>query len=135
MSRSLPAALLAALALAGCGVQGDDAGVDRFEGEEKRVAQVVEDLGTAGGDKDAAELCSRLLSRALVDRIAAGPLDCEQEIGKALDDADGSELRVQRVTVSGANAVAEVRDGEGEGEVRALSFVRQGRDWRLSAFC
>ena len=132
MSRSLPAALLVALALAGCGAQQEDAGVDRFDGEQRRVAQVVEDLRDAASKQDAAEICSRVLARPLVDRIGAGPLTCEGEIEKALEDADGFELTVQRVAVAGpAAATAQVHDGQGR--TRTLGFLREGRDWRLAS--
>ena len=133
MPRSLPAALLATLALAGCGAQQTDAGVDRFRGEERKVAQVVEDLSTAAEAKDSAEICGRLLAKQVVDRIAAGAQDCEQEIETSLDDADGYDLTVQRVAVAGPDAAtALVRDAEDK--TRTLAFVRQGAGWRLATF-
>jgi hypothetical protein len=130
--RSLPAALLAALALAGCGAQKHDAGVARFKGEQRRVAQVVADLGTSADSRDTAAICGRLLARSLVDRIAAGPLDCEQEIKKSLEDADGFDLTVQRVTVVGPN-VATALVSDKQRRTSTLALVREGRGWRLAS--
>lgn len=132
MSRTAPAALLTVLALAaaGCGASQESAG-DRFSGEERRVAQVVEDLASAGTEKDAAEICSRILAKPLVDRLSAGGQDCEAEISKAVDDADEFELEVVRVQVTGTTAVARVKDGTGRSQV--MGFVREGPDWRASS--
>lgn len=125
---AVPAALLAALVLAGCGAARD---TDRYSGEEKRVAQVVDDLQAAAEDGDAAEICSRLLSRAFVDRLAAGGGNCTAELDKALGDADNDELTVRGVEVNGTVATAVVRDAEGA--VRSIDFAREGSGWRATS--
>ena len=132
MPRTAPAALLIALALAatGCGT-AQESGADRFSGEEGRVAQVVEDLASAGTEKDAEEICSRILAKPLVDRLSAGGQDCAAEVTKAVDDADEFELEVVRVQVTGTTAVARVKDGTGRSSV--MRFVREGQDWRASS--
>ena len=132
MSRAVPAALLTVLALvaAGCGAAQDSA-AGRFSGEERRVAQVVEDLASAGTEKDAAEICSRILAKQLVDRLSEGGQDCVAEVKKAVDDADEFELTVERVQVTGTTATARVKDGTGR--IQRLGFVREGQDWRASS--
>jgi hypothetical protein len=121
--------VLAALA-AGCG--GASSASD-FEGEEQRVADVVERLQTAGESGDAEEICNELLAPALRDDIAAAESSCEEELDKALQDADDFELEVEDVTVSGTEATARVRGRDGEAQrVRELEFVREGADWRAA---
>jgi uncharacterized lipoprotein YmbA len=59
---------LAALLLVGCGA-GTESSTEAFSGEDKRVAQVIEDLQTAGANGEAEEICSRILSAQLVDQL------------------------------------------------------------------
>ncbi len=127
---SLPALLTGlTLAVAGCG--GQESSAERFEGEEREIAQVVEDLQAASADRDAAEICSRILSRELVDRLSAGGLDCTDELEKGLADADEFELTVERVELRGDTATARVRDGKGRPQ--RIGFVREGGGWRADA--
>jgi hypothetical protein len=119
--------LLLLLALAGCGAAASSAG--DFEGEEGRVAEIVEDVQTAAQSDEPERLCDELFARALARRFQAGSGNCRQEVAVALDDADGVELTVQDVTVQGNSARARV---EGENGVRTLTLVREGGRWRVS---
>jgi hypothetical protein len=133
MSRALFAVLLALAAIAsGCGGSASSAG--DFEGEEKRVADVVEQLQSAGETGDAAEICNEVLAKELRDQIQEAGANCEQELEKAIKDADDFELEVEDVTITGNSATAKVkgRDG-GEERVRDFEFVREGRDWRATS--
>jgi hypothetical protein len=133
MSRALLALLLTLAAIAsGCGGSASSAG--DFEGEEKRVADVVEQLQSAGETGDAAEICSEVLAKELRDQIQEAGANCEQELEKAIKDADDFELEVEDVTITGNSATAKVkgRDG-GEERVRDFEFVREGRDWRATS--
>jgi hypothetical protein len=123
--------VLAALA-AGCGGSASSAG--DFEGEERQVADVVEKLQSAGETGDAAEICAEVLSRDLRAEMEAADLDCEQELDKAIKDADDFELEVEDVTISGNTATAEVRGREGdEDTVRTFEFAREGSGWRATS--
>ena len=123
--------LLAALA-AGCGASASSAG--DFEGEEKAVAEVVERLQTAGEGGDAERICNDVLAEALREKIAEPGSTCEQEVDKAITDADDFHLDVEEVTVSGTEATARVRGRIDDADrVRELQFVREGADWRASA--
>lgn len=123
-------ALVLALGLAGCGAEQTSTVAD-FEGEQRGVAQAVEDLQTASQEGDAARICSRLLSQELVDRLSAGGLNCTAEIDKALLDADEYELDVKRIEVRGATATAQVEDGKGR--THRIGFVRERGGWRADA--
>jgi hypothetical protein len=123
--------LLAALA-AGCGASGSSAG--EFEGEERRVADVVEKLQSAGETGDAAEICNEVLASELREEMQAAGANCEQELDKAIQDADDFELEVEDVTISGDTATAKVRGSEGDGEtVRDFEFVREEGGWRATS--
>jgi uncharacterized protein (DUF2267 family) len=123
--------VLAALAT-GCGASASSAG--DFEGEEKRVAEVVERLQSAGATGDAAEICEAVLAAQLRDRMQAAGASCEQELDKAIDDADDYELEVEDVTISGNSATAKVKGRDrGEERVRDFEFVREDGDWRATS--
>jgi hypothetical protein len=133
MTRALLAVplLLAALA-SGCGASASSAG--DFEGEERRVAELVEKLQSAGESGDAAEICDEVLAEELRDQIQEAGASCEQELDKAIKDADDFDLEVEDVTISGNSATAKVRgQDQGEERVRDFEFVREGREWRATS--
>jgi S-adenosylmethionine synthetase len=124
--------VLIALAASGCGVQKSSA--TKFSGEQALVAQVVEDIQTAGERQDEAKLCA-LLTEALRKEITSTGTTCAKEMEKAIKDADAFELEVQKVTVSGTTATAVVKGEAGDADkVRTFSFAKEGADWRASSF-
>ena len=133
MSRARLAVPIALAALAaGCGASASSAG--DFEGEERRVADVVEKLQSAGETGDAAEICSDVLASDLREEMEAAGVNCEQEIDKAIQDADDFELEVEDVTISGDTATARVKGREGDEEtVRTFEFQRERNGWRATS--
>jgi hypothetical protein len=135
MLRRAPLALLAVIALAGAGCAGRTSSKDssgRFQGEQRLVANTVEDLqsATAKGDQD--KICSDLLARALADRLARGGT-CQATVDAVLKDTDSSDLTVQSVTIAGASATARVKAERGShDEIVTLGLVKQGTSWRIS---
>ena len=124
--------LVLAVLASGCGASASSAG--DFEGEEKRVAELVEKLQSAGETGDAAEICNEVLAEDLREQIQAAGANCEQELDKAIKDADDFELEVEDVTISGDSATAKVRGRDGgEERVRDFEFVREGSDWRATS--
>ena len=66
MRRALPLTLLA-LALAGCGTTAPQSSVDNFkDGDQRAVAQKIEDLADAGKRNKPDDICSDILAQALV---------------------------------------------------------------------
>jgi hypothetical protein len=132
MPRARLAVLLVLAALAsGCGTTSS---AGDFKGEEKKVADVVEKLRSAGETGDAKEICDDILARSLSDQIKAAGSSCEQELDKAIKDADDFELEVEDVTISDDTAVAKVKGRDkGEERVRDFEFVREGDDWRATS--
>ena len=127
---TLPAVMLT-LAVAGCGAETQSS-VGDFEGDEREVAQLVDDLEKAAGDADAEEICGRIFATELLNSIKAGDSDCVEEMEKALADANDFEIEVVDVTVTGSTAKATVRQGE-EGRTAEFSFERDGDAWRATS--
>jgi hypothetical protein len=129
------AAVLAVLALAagGCtssGGSGDSAA--DFQGEQRRVADAVEDLETAGAEGDQDEMCSRILAVELVDRLEEQG-GCRRLVDSALEDVDTFGLTVESVRVTGDRAVAQVTTDTGDRKRAAtLRLVREGGRWKVA---
>lgn len=132
-SLSRLAALLLVLTLVGCGQTQSSAG--KFDGQDKAVADVVEDLQTAAQQRKPQDICSNVLARAFADRLKASGSDCVRELDKVVRDADDFELEVTDVTVNGSTATAKVkaRRGDRENAETTYTLVREDRDWRLSS--
>jgi outer membrane PBP1 activator LpoA protein len=120
--------LLVALALAGCTTQ-QDTSADRFQGAEREVAEVVDDLAAASRSGDGEEICTRILTARLAEEVAAGE-ECKDEVEQALADANDYDLEVEDVTVSGNTATAEVRQGD-DGRTGRLELARERGGWRV----
>jgi hypothetical protein len=128
----LAAVLLLAALASGCAGTPSSAG--DFEGEEKNVAEVVEKLQAAGETGDAAEICDEVLAKELRDQIQEAGSTCEQEMEKAIKDADDFQLDVEAVTIDGDTATAKVKGSDqGKERVRDFEFVREGSEWRATS--
>jgi Cu/Ag efflux protein CusF len=121
-------ALVLPLAVAGCG-EAQDTSLDKFEGDQRAVAQKVEDLQEAGEGRKPEDICSNILSRTVVDQFEAANTDCAAEMKKAIEDVDDYDLETRKVTVRGDQATAEVQQG-GDGPTTTMQFVREGDQWR-----
>jgi hypothetical protein len=130
MKRTL-AGLLAAFALAGCGA-GTTSSAENFQGAEKAVATQVEELQEAGQARKPEDICADILSRRLVQELEAAGTTCNEEMERAIEDADDFELDVRDVTVTGNTATARVRRGE-DGPVRTFEFARENGQWRATS--
>jgi hypothetical protein len=124
--------LVAVLAVAGCASTTSSSST-KFSGAQGQVAQVVSDLQKAGERKDAGKICSEILSKKLVDQLSAAGTSCNQEMDKAIADADDFDLTVQKVTVQGSSATAVVRRGK-DGPTATFRFVREGGKWKATDF-
>jgi hypothetical protein len=136
---SRPLAVFAVLAvaglLAGCGATpaNDDSG-DKFQGQQRLVANTVEDLQSAASDADQDKICRDILARALADRLAARGGGCPAVVDDAVRDADAFDLTVESVQVTGDRATARVRAETGDKDRRySLQLVRERGVWRIAA--
>ena len=124
--------VLGVLALAGCGAQSQPSSAEKFQGEERAVAQKIEDLQEAGESRKPEDICSQILSRTLVTQLEAAGADCTDEMEKAIDDADDYDLNVQKVTVSGSTATATVKRGD-DGPTETMEFSKENGQWRATS--
>ena len=123
----LPIALLVAASLAGCGSSSSST---EFEGEEKDVAQVIEDLSDYAQRDEANEICQNVLDTEVVQRIPGG--DCVKTIEQAIEEADNYDLTVDSVRVSGTTARARVKAGRDEDQVETIELRKNGDVWKIT---
>jgi hypothetical protein len=131
----LAALLLAAAAIAGCGAStASEDTSDRFQGQQRLVANTVENLQGAAEDEDQNKICRDLLSAELRQQLSRrGP--CPRTVTAALEDTDSNELDTRSVRIDGDRATARVRMDLGNTERFAnLSFVRERNGWRIDSF-
>jgi predicted lipid-binding transport protein (Tim44 family) len=124
----------ATVGLTACGASNKDSAKD-FQGEQRRVAQAVEDLQKAASKRDRAKICNELLAPALVDQISkASKNSCDEALKDPLADADSFELEVQRVTIDGDKATAVVKsDAKGDHDrVDTLQLQKFGNAWKIA---
>jgi hypothetical protein len=125
------AGFAALLLLAGCGA-GQPSSEERFQGAEREVATQVEELQAAGNADEPEKICAEILSRRLVTELEAAGTTCNEEMEKAIQDADDFELDVREVTIQGNEATARVRRGE-DGPTATFEFVRENGQWRATS--
>jgi hypothetical protein len=134
--RALIPAVLAAAALAGCTTQAsnnDSSG--KFKGDQRLVANTVEDFQSAASKGDQDKICRDLLSKALVATYAQRGGTCEKAVDGTLKDTDSFGLTVESVRIAGQQAVARVKADRGKHDVlRTLTLVKQGTGWRIDQF-
>jgi hypothetical protein len=133
MKVAVTLAVASALALVGCGAETQQSSVDTFpQGPERDVAQKVEDLQEAGEGRKPEDICSDILAARLVDELEQAGTDCQEEMRKAIEDADEFDLEVLDVTVNGTSATARVRQGD-DGPTETMQFTRERGQWRATS--
>ena len=133
--RMLAALLLAALlavGLAACSGQRPSSTED-FNGEQRNVAEALEDLEDASADEEFQRMCTALLSQRLATQIGKGDIKrCPAEADDAIDDAKSAALDVKKVTIAGTAATVEVEQrDDGDEERVTVGLVKQGGGWRV----
>jgi hypothetical protein len=136
VSRLAACALAAAVVLGagGCAAQNSSSAGD-FTGAEKQVATTLDHLQSDIRAGDAGKVCSRDLSKRLVDEITRkSSKSCASALDGPLKDVSDANLSVAKgdITVSGNRATARITSGSGSGKRRdTLTFVREGGGWKL----
>lgn len=133
---------VAAAVVAGCGPSSTADSSSKFKGEQRLVANAIEDLQSAGERRQASRICNDLFAADLVRKIRAasgGKKTCATRLKKSLDDADQFELSVRRVTISGPRATAVVESAPDSSRDRRTDTVRLVKEgtparWRIVAF-
>ncbi len=126
-SAALALVAIAAAALVGCG----ESRLDRFSGEDRRVAEVVDALAAAARDGNTSVICSRILAGSVTKRLGR---DCRARVSAALASLDDASLEVVNVRVRGGAASATVLTGSGDPPRSGdLKLVRERAGWRVAA--
>jgi hypothetical protein len=121
---------LTVASLAACG-GGDDenSNADRFEGAEKQVAAVVDDLQSASREADTKTICREIFTADHATRVASGAgTSCESKAKQEIAVPDET-IEVQGLIVKGQTATARVK--EQTGKVSTLAFVKSDGAWRI----
>ena len=132
----LPLAAIVTVAVAGCTTQttSDDSS-GKFRGEQRLVANTVEDFESAASKGDQDQICRELLAKPLIAEYARRGGTCEKVVDGVLRDSDSFGLTVQSVRIAAAQATARVKADRGKKDViRSLTLVKEGTGWRISAF-
>jgi hypothetical protein len=120
------------LVLAGCG-GGDGGGgresAKRFDGDQQKVAQVIEDFERATHEGDAKRVCDDVLAKR--DR----PANCERNVKAFLGKGANEkvDLEVKSVRVEGDRARARVAiSGAGRSQTINYPLLREDGEWRIT---
>jgi hypothetical protein len=132
----LPLGAIAAVALAGCTTQStSDDSSGKFRGEERLVANTIEDFESAASKGDQDQICRELLARPLIATYAKRGGTCEHAVDGALKDTDSFGLTVESVRIVDQQATARVKADRGKKDVfRTITLVKEGAGWRISEF-
>ena len=76
-----------ALTLAACGAAPKDSAED-FKGDQRNVANTVEDLEAAARKSDGDKVCAQLLAPSLLDTLKKQGTNCTTAVKEAFKDAD-----------------------------------------------
>ena len=133
---ALPLAAIAAVAVTGCTTtttSNDSSG--KFSGEQRLVANTVEDFESAAAKGDQDQICRELLAKPLIATYAERGGTCAKAVDGALKDTDSFGLTVESVRIAANTATARVKADRGKHDVlRDLTLVKEGPGWRISAF-
>jgi hypothetical protein len=131
-----PIAVLAlAVAVAGCGADEEGGGGAGGLPAEQQVRAVVARFGVATRAKDYQQICDRLLSKDLVDKIEAIGLPCESAVQRGLGGVRNPTLEINEVSISGSRALVSIHTtatGEAPSD-DALQVVREDGEWKIAS--
>jgi hypothetical protein len=117
--------LLAVVALAGCGGKSDP----------QLVRDKIEQFASAMGGHDYQALCDQIFAPALVSRLGALGLPCEEQLRQSLGPVRRPTVRIKRVVLKGKAARANVVSGaQGQPEsADVIGLVKTKAGWRISS--
>ena len=124
--RRLFVALLAGIALVGCGGGPTD---------EEQVRDTVDAFSKATAAKDYDKLCKQLLAPKLLEQVEQAGLPCEVALSKGLGEVKDPKVTIGQITVNGDSATADIRtSAKGEEPSRdTLKLTRIGGRWRIAS--
>ena len=148
MRRTLVAILIGLPALAGCGDSEPErprassptptptaAATATAVPASDPVAAAIERYAEAVRTGDAATICEKLLSEAVLERVKTAGGNCERDlIADAIArDGPGYRVVVESVLLDGSRATARTRVTDPQGtRTQTQPLVREGESWKLS---
>jgi hypothetical protein len=120
--------------VAGCAPSGGSSNeADDFQGAEKEVAEVLDDLSTAARQGDEKEICSTLLARNLVRQLDRSRGRCVGAVEDQLEALNDADIDIRAVTVTGTTATARlVSQFNGDDRESTVRLTRDAGRWRVS---
>ena len=132
MRRTVLLVPVLALLVMACGAAPEKSENKFKNTDQAAIAKLVDDLASAGRAGNASKICTEILAKQLVDELKQAGGNCEQELKRAIDDAQDFDLQVDNVKVTGSTATAQVRQGKTK-KVATFAFVKEKAGWRASA--
>jgi hypothetical protein len=125
-------AVAAFLAPVGCSI-GADSEPRPVSGVPKEIAATVDRLERAIADRDFAEVCDRLFTKAARER--AGGSECTRQVSAAAEGVRHPVIVIRGIDVTGNRATVKVATiAEGQARlIDTLQLRRQGGRWRVEA--
>ena len=125
----MPAIAAAAALAVGCGGDDDGRNAQRYDGEQREVARVVDELEQASREGDSTRICDELFTEELARLIAArNRRGCEARVGEQQLD-EQARIDVNEIKVEGDQARVGVRERDGDRVI--LTLRRDGDSWRI----
>jgi hypothetical protein len=124
-----------ALPIAGCGADEEGGGGGGGVPAEQQVREAVARFGVATRAKDYQQLCDRLLSKDLVNKIEGIGLPCESALQRGLGSVRNPTLKINEVSISGGRALVSIHTtATGEAASNdALQVVREDGEWKIAS--
>jgi hypothetical protein len=126
------AAATVATGLAACGAGGQRSSPTA---ERAAVRGALVQLEQATATHDYRVLCSRVLARELVRKVASAGLPCEVALRLGLRGVRSPHLQVSAIRVNGNRALAEVYSGAARqrSSTDIVELIREGGTWRVTS--
>jgi hypothetical protein len=122
-------ALGAATVAVGCGGDDDETNADRYDGEQKEVASLVDEFAEAGRDGDGERVCTEIFADTLAKNVEQqAKQSCATEVEENLPEGE-YELTADSIEVKGGAATAAVTDQADNKSV--LHLTKNGDEWRV----
>ena len=135
------AAVIALVALAGCAQGGTKttSSSDKYSGDEKLIANTIEDFQANATAQDGAKICSTQITAQLAKRISAknSGASCATAVTAGMKATDEADLTVTAVTIDAkddnkATATVTAKTGEKTSKSYQFSLTRVDQRWQIS---
>ena len=124
--------ILLFVALSATGVIDESTNAEKYRGEERRVAQVVDRFEAYSDEERFSAICNDLFTPEWKDAVArGGGGSCEGVFDDEVGGKVQAEIDIEDISITGSRA--EVAADEA-GEELDISLIREDGTWKISAF-